>query len=52
MADTQNKPVRRLKISKARRSYTNDYKIAAVKFLTEKGVSCAEAGRRQGINPI
>jgi transposase len=38
-------------MSKARRSYTNDYKVAAVKLVTEKGLSCAEAGRRLGINP-
>ena len=42
----------RSNMSKARRSYTNDYKVAAVKLVTEKGLSCAEAGRRWVSIPI
>jgi len=38
-------------MAKPRKSFTNDYKVAAVKLVTENGLSCAEAGRRLGINP-
>jgi hypothetical protein len=42
MVDTQisqYSQARRSNMSKATRSYTNDYKVAAVKLVTEKGLS-------------
>ena len=34
-----------------RQSYTTEFKADAVRLVTENGYSCAEAGRRLGINP-
>ncbi len=37
-------------MANARRTYTREYKIAAVKLITEQGYSVAEAARRLGIS--
>ncbi len=36
-------------MSKKRRTYTREYKVEAVKLVTEQGISPSEAGRRLGI---
>ena len=38
-------------MGKSSRSHSEDYKVAAVRLMTEKGLSSADAGRRLGINP-
>lgn len=37
-------------MANARRTYTREYKLAAVKLITEQDYSVAEAARRLGIN--
>jgi len=37
-------------MSKKRRTYTREYKVEAVKLVTEQGISLSEAGRRLGIS--
>ena len=37
--------------SNSRKRYTDEFKEDAVNLVIEHGYSCAEAGRRLGINP-
>ena len=37
--------------SEIRKKYTYEFKVEAVKLLTEQGYTLAEAGRNLGINP-
>jgi transposase len=37
-------------MAKKRRNHTNEFKVQAIKMVTEQGLSYAEAGRRLGIN--
>ncbi len=37
-------------MSKKRRSYGHEFKVEAIRLVTEKGYSMAEAGRSLGIN--
>src|SRR5438105_9938629 len=37
-------------MSKARRTYTREFKVEAVKLVTEKGYSVAEAARSLGVH--
>ncbi len=36
---------------KTRRKYTQEFKVEAVKLITNQGYSFAEAGRNLGVNP-
>lgn len=36
-------------MAKKRRVYTNEFKVQAVKMVTEQGLSCAEVARQLGI---
>jgi len=38
-------------MAKKKRNYTKEFKEEAVKLVTGKGYSCAEAGRNSGVSP-
>jgi len=38
-------------VKKRRKIYTNEFKVEAVKLLTEQGYSLAEAGKDLGVHP-